>query len=110
MSSSEDTGWGRAGVAEPRHEGLGTGEAAGIRMSVITNTEDEPEVRAWTKRKSAIHLMTEAEDLLRAWQLESGITASGSDTGHRDGTLSTTATTEGRLDGRNSMSTGETVT
>ncbi|KAL5504188.1 hypothetical protein ACEPAH_8262 [Sanghuangporus vaninii] len=90
----------------------GTGNittSAGPRTTLIMNSDEEPEVQAWTKRKAAMQLMTEAEDLLRAWQVESGVTASGSDTGHKDGPFGTSASAEGNLDARGSLSTGETI-
>lgn len=75
------------------------------RTSVILNSDEEPEVQTWTRRKAVTQLMAEAEDLLRAWQVESGVIASGSDAGHRDGTLGVTGSGEGTFDARSSLST-----
>ncbi|EJD06540.1 uncharacterized protein FOMMEDRAFT_165313 [Fomitiporia mediterranea MF3/22] len=66
----------------------------------ITDAE-EPDVHTWTRRTAAMLLVAEAQELLRAWQIELAITTSASDLGHGVGTVNAATSVEDEFNALN---------
>ncbi|KAI5116269.1 hypothetical protein M0805_007718 [Coniferiporia weirii] len=85
-----------SGFGEPGNVSASTSPRTSVLFDM--KADPEPEPRVWSKRRAAELLLIEAQDLLRAWQVESAITASSSDASQWEASMSAAASAEGDFD------------